>query len=399
MSELSSSGGSYSAPRLNEVKKDDKYDESWARFIIHNSINDDWINNYRLAAECYKFVEEGSDGELTAHLQKSEDATDLPAMWVSLNTIPTKVDLLVGELETRGYDIRVRALNKEAISRKLEEKERLRVKRRLQPLMDMVDQQTGLPTSEPEYIPQTETELGEYIDLNFKDKAEIIMEAALKWVAKKTEWDEERKSLFRDILIANRAFVCNEIIRGIPQSRRVHPNSMIWDTSCKKDSLEDSSFFGELNYIPIAQAAEIYELSNKEVEEVYASYQQYMGGAVGKDTLSTISDFSYDFGTVAGNRLKWFDSVDGDLRVLVAKTCWRDYKIISHKDEVKEKDGSEHFQEIKGTPRKRDKGKIISKKLQVWRQCTIVGGAIIRDTGEIPNQARSLSDIASTESL
>lgn len=399
MSELSSGGGSYTAPRLNipNHKKDAKYDEQWARFILHSSINETWANNHHLAAECYKFVEEGSSGDLTEHLQKDVDNTDLPAIWLSLNTIPTKIDLLVGELETRGYDIRVRALNKEAISRKLEEKERLRVKRRLQPLMEMVDRQSGMGTSEPEYIPQTEQELNEYIDLSFKDKAEIIMEAALKWVAKKTDWDEERKALFRDVFIANRAFVCDEIIRGIPQSRRVHPNSMIWDTSAKKDSLEDATFFGELNYMPIAQAAEMYGMSQEEIEKVYSSYQQYMGGAAGKNTISTVSDFSYDFGTIAGNRLKWFDSIDGDIRVLVGKTCWRDYKVLSHKDEVKEKDGSEHFQEIKGKPRKRDKDKIVSKNLQVWRQCTIIGGAIVRETGEVPNQARSLDDIASTE--
>jgi hypothetical protein len=397
MSELSDSGASYTAPRLNTKNKDKKYHEDFARFIIHHSISEDWYNNHRLIAECYKFLEEGSNAELTTHMQKAEDGTDLPAMWLSLNTIPTKIDLLVGELEMRGYDIRVRALNKEAISRKLEEKERLRVKRRIKPLMDLVTEQTGLPDTESEYIPQSEEELNEYVDLSFKDKAEIIMEAALKWISKRADWDEERKAMFRDVLAAGRVFTINEIVRGVPRSQRLHPNSVIFDTSAKKDSLTDATYFGILEHIPLSAAAERYGLSEEEIKDVYSSYQEFIGSNSGKETMTTVSDYSSDFGTIAGNRLRWFKTVDGELRVLVARTFWSDYKILTHKNDKNEHYGTEHLQEIKGDPRKRDKDKLITNKLEVWRQCTIIGGRIIREAGECPNQARDLSDLATTE--
>lgn len=396
MADLSMAGGSYTAPRIDSKEKNEQYHRDWAQFVIHHSISEDWRNSYTLMQECYKFLEEGSNGELLPHLQKAEDNTDLPAPWLTLNTIPTKVDLLVGELETRGYEIRVRALNKEAISRKLEEKERLRVKRRLQPLMQSVEEQTGLPTGESEYIPQSDQELREYMDLTFKDKSEIIMEAALKWVAKRQNWDEERKTLFIDVLASGRIFARNEIVRGIPRSKRVHPLNMVFDTSAKTDDLSDAVYFGELEYQPLASAAERYGLSDEELKRVYSSYQEYLGITAATEAIGNPSN-SYNFGAIGGNRLRWFKTIDGELRVLVTRAVWRDYKIINHKNEINPRYGTEHFQEIKDEPRERDKNKIVTNKFEVWRQCTIIGGLIVREWGECPNQARDLSDLSTTE--
>lgn len=394
------SGGSYAPPRFDEKDKNKDYHEKWARFIMNHSVSDDWRNSYTLMQELYRFVDEGSDGMLTSHLQKAPDLTDLPGFWISLNGLPTKIDLLVGELETRGYDIRVRAMNKEAIARRLEEKERLRVKRRLQPLFKEVDRQTGLPPGgDSEYIPQTESELNEYIDLSFKDKVELIFEGGLKWLAKRNNWGEERKAMFRDINIVNRCFSKNEIVRGLPRAVRVHPLNMIFDTTCKKDDLSDSSYFGELDYVPLPAAAEKFGLSDEELKRVYGAYNEFLGTSPANEavTSTALADYSYGFNTISSNNLKWFRIVDGELKVLVAKAVWRDYRVLNHKNEVNKKYGSEHLQEISGEPKEKDKDKIITNKLEVWRQCTIIGGHIVKEWGECPNQPRDPSDIASTE--
>jgi len=388
------STGSYAFPRLDTKDKNKTYHEQFARAIINHCIDDGYANNYRLFQECYKFLEEGSNGELTQHLQKAEDGTDLPAMWLSLNTLPTKVDLLTGELEARGYEIKVRALNKEAISRKLEEKERLRVERRLQEIMQTLEQQTGLQVTTDEYIPQTDKELDEYIDLTFKDKAEIIMESALKFLAKKNDWDEERRLLFRDVLITGRCFVRNEIVRGVPRARRISPLNMVIDPSCKTDTLEDATYFGELEYISIGQAAERFNLSDDEIKDVYTSYSQWAAASVGS---AGSADDNYAFRTIANGRLKWFKEIEGQLRVLVTRAVWDDYKVMQHKHEINEKYGTEHLQEITDKVRNRDKSNIITNKMQVWRQCTIIGGKIIREWGECPNQARNLSELEIAE--
>ncbi len=393
------SDGTYNFPRLDKPdseKEKERYHEDFGRAIIHRSITDDWANNYTLMAELYKFLEEGSEGELTEHLQKSEDGSDLPALWLSLNTIPSKIDTLIGEMETRGYRINVKALNKEAIARKLEEKEKLRVERRLQSLFQPVDEQVGFgPDKESsQYIPQTDAELDEYADLKMKDKGELIIGSALKWLAKKNDWDEERKALLRDIFAVGRCYTRHEIHRGLPINPRVSPLNIIFDTSAKRDDLLDSTFWGELDYMPISAAAEKYNLSDEQIEKVYNAYNEFQGMQAASGNLGTgTTDYSYAFSTMQTNRMKWFKSVEGDLRVLVARTAWRDYKHLNYKDEKNEETGAEFFQMVK-KPRKRDNVK--TTKLEVWRQCTIIGGAIVKDWGECPNQPRSVTDFAAS---
>ncbi len=391
----SSSGGSYAFPSLTEKDKNQDYHKRMAQAIVHQTLDDGYANRYRIIAECYKLLEEGTTGDLTSHLQKAEDGSELPAPWLTLNSLKTKIDLLIGELEQRGYEIKVVATNKEAISRKLEEKEKLRVKRRLQALAQYLEQETGMPVENPdEYVPQTEAELDEYFDLTFKDKAEYIVESALKYLAKRNNWDEERKALFKDVLAAGRCIVKNEIVRGVPKSRRIDPLCFIHDPDCKRDDMEDATYFGEVEYLPIAAAAERYNLSDEEVKEVYGRYNSYLGAGYDKSHNSLSS---YDFGAIKGNTVKWFKQIDGQLRVLVIRACWNDYKTLKYKNEINERYGTEHLQEIKDNVRNRDNSKIITNKLQVWRQCTLVGGTIAREWGECVNQARNISELEVTE--
>lgn len=395
---VNSTSGTYSFPLLTETDKGLAYHKRFAQAISHKSIDDNYANRYAIISECYKFLEEGTSGELTSHLQQADDGTALPVPWLTLNTLKTKVGLLIGELEERGYEIKVRAFNKEATSRKLEQKEKLRVRRRLQALAQFLEGETGLPVEDSEeYIPQTEAELDEYFDLTFKDKAEIIMETALKYLAKRNDWDEERKALFRDICAANRAFTRLEIVRGVPRARRISPLSFIHDPNCTKDDLSDSTFFGEVEYLPMASAAERYNLSDEEVKEVYNSYKNYLGMSGPKPGTTISSDMAYDFGCIGGNRLKFFKEVDGELRVLVIRSCWLDYKYHNWKQEKNPLYGTEHLQEITGKVRKRDESSIKTLKMQIWRQATLVGGTVIREWGECPNQARNLSELEVTE--
>src|SRR5690606_5038896 len=166
-----------------------------------------------------------------------------------------------------------------------------------------------------------------------------------KFLARRNGWDEERKLLFKDILAVNRAIVKNEIIRGVPKSRRVDPMCFIHDPDCKTDTLEDATYFGEVEYIPLAVAAERYGLSDEELKEVEGSYQNYLGHGFGNKAMSAASDDAYSFGAVGG-RLKWFNHIDGQLKVLVIRAVWRDYTTLKHKKDKNEHYGTEHLQEI-----------------------------------------------------
>ncbi len=380
---------------VSDKEKDtEDYHLNWAKAIVTNTFTDSYAQNFRIMSELYKLFQSGTTADMASHLQTAEDGSALPSLWLSVNEIKSKVKLLCGELEERGYEIRVKAVNPEAQSRKLEEKERLRIERRLQPIAKFGEQMTGIPVQPPnQQIPQTDKELEEYMDLSYKDKAALIVEYALKFIAATTNWDDKRLWLFRDLIITNRCITKNEIIRGIPQARRIDPLCFIFDPNSTNDNLSDSTYFGEVEYMPLAAAAERYGLTEEEIKEAYNSYNNYLG-------LNERSNHPMhgQFGMIPDQTIRWFRVMDGTPRCLVIRGVWRDYKTLAHKYEVKDEFGSEYLQDVTGeSVRKRDREKIMTNKMETWRQCTLVGGQFVKEWGECPNQARDLSTINKSE--
>ena len=359
--------------------------------IIGNSFTSSWTTDYNKLAMLYNFYKVGTGSDLTGYLQTAPDGSAMPGIWMSSNNVHTRLQSLIGELEERGYQIKVRALNSEAIDRKRTERERLRIERKLQPVMQEAEAMSGLPVQSEEYIPQTDQELDEYVDLTWKDKHVVILESVLKWTANRTHWDETRKALFTDRLIANISIVAHDIIRSVPQSRRVDPMRFIYDPHAKGDMLEDSTYFGEVDYMPLAAAAERYGLSLDEMKEAQKEYESYLG--MGLEQKADMSYFN-----MPGGSLKWFKTEDGIPRCLVIKACWRDIKVLSHKNEKKEKYGTEYLQDVTGEDiKKKDKDKIIHNKIECWRRGTLIGGKFMREWGECPNQPRSLDSLEITK--
>lgn len=380
-----------SLPEKEKSKK--SYYETWAKAIVCNSITSNWIANYNKMAMLYSFYGEGTGNNLTGYLQTAPDGSAMPGIWTTQNTIKTRIRSLLGELEKSGYVIKARALNSEAESRKLEEKERLRVKRKLADVLQFIEEETGMQMEDPEYVPQTEDELKEYMDLTWKDKNVLILEAALKWIAKRTHWDETRKRLFLDVLIVNMMVIRNEIVRGVPQSTHVDPSKFIFDPNSTDDMLSDSTYFGEVEYMPLASAAERYGLTTEEIQEAYKSYQTYLG--MGMEQRNEADGY---FGCMPGQSLKWFKVEDGTPRCLVIRACWRDYKLLAHKKSKNEKYDSDHLADVTNDyVSKGDKEKVIYNKIECWKQATIVGGKFCRDYGDCPNQARDLSSLEVSE--
>jgi hypothetical protein len=380
-----------SFPNISETKKDKDYHQRWAEAVVKNTFTDSWVNNYTKLEMLQSLYQVGTGSELTGYLQTNPDGSAAPAIWTSLNNIKSRIRVLIGELEERGYVIKAKALNSEAKARKLEERERLRIKRHLQELTDFVEQTAGLQLEPEEYTPQTDAELDEYMDLSWKDKNVLILEAALKWIAHRTHWDEKRKRLFLNALWANRAIVRNDIVRGIPQSFEIDPLKFIFDPNASDDMLSDATYFGEVEYMPLASAAERYGLTQKEIEECYDSYKQYLGLS---DRSAHASHGSWS--SMPAQSLRWFKLEDGTPRCLVIRAVWRDYKNISHKYEENEK--GKFLQDVTDKEvRKRDEDKIIHNKIECWRQATLVGGKFVKEWGECPNQPVDTESLEQTE--
>lgn len=383
-----------SFPSLSTENKDEAYHRQWAEAIAKYSITDNWVTNYRIKQECYKFFNAGSTGEMANFVQKAQDGSDLPAMWLSISSLKSKIENLIGEMETRGHEVRVRALSKEAISRKKEEKEKRRVQRRLQDVGDFAEQKSGLPLQDKSQIPQTDRELDEWADLKYKDKVELIYEMGLKKISDRNKIDDKRKRGFRDVWIANSIFVRNDITRGFPTFTNIDPLCMIWDPFATDDELSDAAYFGEVYYMGLAEAAEKFGLTNEQMTQAQGSYNSQFG--ISPNPALTASGSDNFFNAIPNSSLSWFRDINNAPRVLVIRTCWKDVKVDRYKHEKKEKYDAEYIQPLKSGEKPPKKGKVLSEKMTCWRGCTLIGGTIIKEWGEIPNQPRDFETMEDT---
>ena len=371
---------------LPESKKNKEWYKSFVTAIAKRSLNSNYSDDYLGMDSCYKFYNSQQSSDVYKYLQEAEDGTQLPAIWSTFNKIRPRINLLLGELMEKGYDFRVTAINKEAKSRKLEEKERLRVDVRMKPILQELQDQTGMDGAINQQLPDSEEDLDEFFDKTYKEISEIVLYHSLKYVDKRMPWKTVREKIFQDVLIAGKGFVKCEIINGIPKARRVDPRNMIYDKHSEDDFLTDSSYFGEVRYMNLADAAEKYQLSREELETSSKNYKDFL--THGRTSRGV--DYS-GFDSIEGSGLSWYTSENVGLRVLVLDACWVDYKVVKFK-KSKDSYGNDHFKRV--SDEAKDKDNIVSRKIKIWRKAALVGGEFLVDYGEMENQAKDVDNLA-----
>jgi hypothetical protein len=388
MADMNSTG--FPSIAIPESKKDEAWHKNFVQTITNRGIVSGYAERYALANECVNYYL-GLDGGASEFefLQKAEDGEVLPARWMDFNKINVKINLLLGELLEKSYDISVKAINKDARARRLDEKERLRTEMRFTPIADMLEEQVGLPLRSGEgFTPSSEEELDVYMEKDFKDICEIVMEGALKFLNQAHYWDYERMACFRDLLITGMAFCKNEIVEGLPTFKRIDPRYMVWDQNATDDFLSDSTFFGEICYMSVKDIVARYNISKKELDEAFKAYQSYLMN----DTYFTYAANDYGF-IDKRSSVRIFRNEGGELRVLVVRAYWQDYKTISYK-ESKDKYGNDHYKRVN----EESEGAEVNKKtVSFWRQGTLIAGKYLKDWGPMENQVRSADDMAPTK--
>jgi hypothetical protein len=371
-----------------EDEKDENYHKTFVQAIANRSINSGYSTRNMLMNECVNFYLGLQGGEEFEFLQKAEDGEVLPAKWMDFNKIAVKIDTLCGEFYQRGYKVNVKAYNKEAQSRKMDERNRLVTEMRFQPIAEMLQEENGLPLqSDSGFIPQTEKELDIYMDKTYKETSEIVMRGILNWLRKRHMWDYERLATYRDLMIMGGCFARSEVVDCLPKLDRRDPRNMIWDVNATDDFLSDSTYWGEVAYMSLGEVTKRYKINAKELETAFKDYQNFTTNTTAFATSAN------DFGFLGGNsQLKLFENRGGQLRCLVIKGFWQDYKTMSHKYSPN-KYGDVHVKKLKDESTGEN---VKNTVIQVWRQGTLIGGRWMKEFGIMKNQDRSVDNIATT---
>lgn len=379
--------GAFPDINIPNSQKNEEWHRDYAAAILNEAVDGRYDLGYRLMQESYDFYDGTQDNDEYSFLQESESGDNLPAIWINYNSVRTKVDVLLGELSAKGFEVNVRAINKDAVSRKLEEKYKMKAKMMMQGDLQHLQDVSGMPVAPVENLPSTDEELNDYIEFKYKEDCEKVMEAALKYLVKKYEWMRKRVEVFRDLVITGRCFVKTEIVNGMVQYKRVDPRYMIFDTSSRDDLLRDSAYFGHLEYMPLAEAKQRWKLTKEELENIH--------GGTSNETNSFLSVFNSDTSTI--NSDTSLELVSGDAnnqKVLVFFAQFQDTMTMKRKVST-DKFGNKHYKKVKDTAKGKD---IKSTQVKTWRKATLIGGHVVKDWGLKENMIRSIDDIYDTRS-
>lgn len=371
-----------------EKDKNELYHKQFVQAIANRTLNSGYYERNALMNECVNYYLGLQGGNEFEFIQKAEDGEVLPAKWQDYNKIAVKIDLLLGEFRQRGYKVNVKASNKEAQSRRLEERNRLLTEMQFAPIGQMLEEAHGLPIQQAEgFIPENKAQLDLYMNKSYKEKSELVLRAILSWLRKHCNWDYERLAAFRDMLIMGPAFFRNEIIDGYPYLKRVDPRNIIFDPNATSDYLADASYWGEIHYMSLEEVTKRYKIPYKELEEAAKNYQNFLGNP------TTYAIFQNDYGFLdKTSQLKLFDNRAGQLRVLVLKAFWQDVKPIANKYS-EDSYGNTH---IKTVDSDSEEENVKKSPVQFWRGGHLIGGKFLKEWGPVKNQDRSVDNLATT---
>jgi hypothetical protein len=360
-------------PNIPESEKDEEYHKNYVQAICNRSVNANYDVDYTLMSENYKYYHGLQSQEEWDWIQKDETGSALPAQWINYNSVKNRVDNLIGDLINRGYEIHAEAINKDAILEKQEQKADMRTDMNMAPDLRSLEEEFNMPLLGDKFVPESEAELDEYW-YKKKSDAEVVITGAMNIVAKQTNWDYERLALFRDIVITGRCFGKNEIVNGMPEVRRIDPRNMIFDSNATDDLLTDASYWGEIRYMNMGEAAEMYNLDRKELEDAYGDYKDWLDGGRERTSSGPLDISLLDKGLNASI----FTHENGELRVLVATAYWTDFDYLYRVSDKSTSKNTKH------------------KTIQVWRKGTLIGGKVFKEWGLAENQVRDVDNMSTT---
>ena len=372
-------------PDLSVKNKDEEWHKQYVQAIVKDSINANYDLFNASVTELYNYYN-GTQGSADyTFLQETADGDVLPAKWINYNKIRTKVNLLLGEMAEKGFEITAKSINTGSKVRKLEEKRALLTQVRINKDLQELEKGLPLPISEVN-LPEEEEEVEDYFEYEYADIYEKIMTQAIKYCGEGYNLTSLRMELFRDIVVAMRCFVKSEIVGDLPRLKRIDPRNVVFDTTAEDPFLTDSTYFGIVDYMSIADAAEQYGIDKSELKEIYER-------STGNNAIGSHA-FNLDIGS--GSTVTAFRQEGNELKTLVFTAYWQDTKPFNYK-ESKDKHGNEHVKLLKDKEEKdKENSKVTKKNIKIWRKGTIIANHLIKDWGEVENSPRKIDNISDT---
>ena len=359
-----------------------EFGKSVAEYIYQSGINDyySYYSNRRVIIDNRLWAEGGqSIDDFKDDLDIGGDVAWLNNNFQIPSPLPKFANLFQGTLTNRSYKIVVEAMDNQSKSEKDEEYARLKRKMILAPYADKI-KELGIDI-DTENAPESEEEIEDELELNFKVPVEEALEICARDVFEASGHEEIQRKVALDIFENNAGATKTYMDNGHRKFRYVDIANLI-TSYCSYDDYRDMYFVGEVVTMSIADASVKYpdKLTNEEWANVASNYSgklgnisfgidDYYAGKVSIDQIRSMTVNVLDFQWKTSNKYSWKDKK--------TKSGTRVYDSVS--DEYDQK-GKHNV-------------KVISKELvDIYEGCWIVDSNHLLSWGLKPNMIRKMSN-------
>lgn len=219
---------------------------------------------------------EQSVGKYKNELAIDGDLSYLNLDWTPVPIIPKFVDIVVNGMSDRLFDVKCYA--QDALSAEKRNEFQTKVERNMisRPLFDKIQEEFGVDLFEvdPEELPETDTELELYMQMNYKPAIEVASEVAINTLLDENHYSDIRKRVDYDITTLGLG-MCKHTFQDGDGVRveYVDPAHVVYSYT-EDPYFRDCFYWGELKTIPISEVLKINpDLTTADLEEI-SQYSQ-----------------------------------------------------------------------------------------------------------------------------
>jgi len=210
--------------------------------------------------------------------------------WSIVPIIPKFVDIVVNSLTNADYSIKATAIDPVATDRRKQDELKMKTSMLTKDFMMELEQLTGIPmVGQDEYVPQDKEELELFMQLTYKQAAEIAIEQGVKLAMTINDWREIAKRLIRDLVVIGIGSVKTELDHRGVTIRYVDPLYLVTSYSDNNDFTK-ITHAGELKRITISELKSEAgnQFTEKQYQEICTTYAGKFGNAKQFRTIPNI---------------------------------------------------------------------------------------------------------------
>jgi len=246
----------------------------WFRKDRHNCrFYNQWAEFHRL--RLYARGEQ-SIAKYKDELSVDGDLSYLNLDWTPVPIIPKFVDIVVNGMSDRLFEVTCVAMDAMSAEKRNAFQRDVEKNVQAKDLFLQIEKDFEVPmfTQGPKNLPETDTEMELYMQLNYKPGIEIANEIAINTMLKENHYEDVRKRVDRDITTLGLG-ICKHTFQqgdGI-RVEYVDPANVVYSYT-EDPYFNDVFYWGELKTVPIGEVVKIDpEITNEDLEEI-SKYSQ-----------------------------------------------------------------------------------------------------------------------------